>query len=106
MIAHPPNMRFTRRWLHRAVACAFVLAPLAGSAQTPRPNVPPERPDPTLQNLMDTYARHHHGKVSLYAKQVRSGQTVVLDPDVPVNTASVIKVAIMLEAMYQVKEGR
>jgi len=99
-------MRFIRRWLHCALACSFVLAPLAGSAQTPRPNVPPERPDPTLQNLMDNYARHHHGKVSLYGKQVRSGQTVMLDPDVPVNTASVIKVAIMLEAMYQVKEGR
>jgi len=66
---------------------------------------PPDRPDATLQNLADTYARHHHGKVSLYARNLRTGQTVAIDPDVPVNTASVIKVAIMLEAMYQVKEG-
>ena len=29
-----------------------------------------------------------------------------IDPDAQVNTASVIKVALMLEAMYQVKEGR
>ena len=29
-----------------------------------------------------------------------------LDPDVPVNTASVIKLPIMLEAMHQVKQGR
>ena len=55
---------------------------------------------------MDNYARHHAGKVSLYAKQLRSGRTVAINPDVPVNTASVIKLAIMLEAMYQVKEGR
>ena len=59
-----------------------------------------------MQHLMDNYARHHAGKVSLYAKQLRSGRTVAINPDVPVNTASVIKLAIMLEAMYQVKEGR
>ncbi|MFL6278518.1 MAG: serine hydrolase [Vicinamibacterales bacterium] len=106
MIAHRPDKRFTRRWFPRALACAFVLGPLVGSAQTPRPNVPPERADGTLQNLLENQARHHHGKVSLYAKHLRSGQTATLDPDVPVNTASVIKVAIMLEAMYQVKEGR
>ena len=51
-------------------------------------------------------ARHHHGKVALYAKDIRTGKTVAINADVPVNTASVIKVAIMLEAMYQVKEGR
>jgi beta-lactamase class A len=65
-----------------------------------------ERRDETMQNLMDHLAAHHHGKVSLYARAVRTGQTVAIDPDRPVNTASVIKVAIMLEAMYQVKEGR
>jgi beta-lactamase class A len=63
-------------------------------------------PDLTLQHLMDDYAQHHHGKVSLYAKALRTGSTVAIDPDTPVNTASVIKVAIMLEAMYQVKEGK
>jgi beta-lactamase class A len=55
---------------------------------------------------MNNYARHHRGKVSLFAKQLRSGSTVALNPDIPVNTASVIKLPIMLEAMYQVKEGR
>jgi beta-lactamase class A len=54
---------------------------------------------------MNDLAAHHHGKVSLYAKALRTGQTVAIDPDTPVNTASVIKVAIMLEAMYQVKDG-
>jgi beta-lactamase class A len=65
-----------------------------------------ERRDETMQHLMDHLAAHHHGKVSLYARALRTGQTVAIDPDRPVNTASVIKVAIMLEAMYQVKEGR
>lgn len=59
-----------------------------------------------MQHLMDDLAAHHHGKVSLYAKALRTGQTVAINADTPVNTASVIKVAIMLEAMYQVKEGK
>lgn len=67
---------------------------------------PDERRDETMQHLMEHLAAHHHGKVSLYARALRTGQTVAIDPDRPVNTASVIKVAIMLEAMYQVKEGR
>jgi beta-lactamase class A len=106
MTANRFHFRLASRGLHRALVCALVLVPLIASAQTPRRTVPPDRPDETMQNLMESYARHHRGKVSLYAKHLRSGRTVALDPDVPVNTASVIKVAIMLEAMYQVKEGR
>src|SRR6185295_3097036 len=66
----------------------------------------PVRVDSVLQNLIENDAQHHHGKVSMYAKALRTGQTVAIDADVPVNTASVIKLAIMLEAMYQVKERR
>ncbi len=65
-----------------------------------------ERPDAVMQNLVDGYARHHHGKVALFAKALRTGQTVAIDPDVPVATASVIKLAVMLEAMYQVRDHR
>jgi beta-lactamase class A len=83
-----------------AVFVAFLIPAVA------RAQVPADRPDETMQHLVDDYAKHHRGKVSLYAKALRTGQTVAINPDVPVNTASVIKVAIMLEAMYQVKEGR
>lgn len=87
--------------LHVRLACALVLvAAAAVSAQ------PVDRPDPSMQNLIEAYARQHHGKVSVFARARRTGRTVALDADVPVNTASVIKVAIMLEAMYQVKEHR
>ncbi len=75
-------------------------------AQRQRADAQADRPDETMQHLMDNYVRHHRGKVSLYARHLRSGKSVAVNPDVPVNTASVIKVAIMLEAMYQVKDGR
>ena len=81
--------------------CAALLIPAAARAQALA-----ERPDSTMQNLVDDLAKHHHGKVSLYAKALKTGQVVAINPDTPVNTASVIKMAIMLEAMYQVKEGR
>jgi len=97
----------------RFVCCALLVAlcvlgtgTSAVFAQPQRANAQADRPDDTMQHLMDNYVRHHHGKVSLYARDLRSGKSVAVNADVPVNTASVIKVAIMLEAMYQVKDGR
>ena len=94
--------------LNLAVVLAAVLITASSAvAQLRAPaNRPSDKPDPTMQHLMDDYASHHHGKVSLYAKDLRTGQTVSINADTPVNTASVIKVAIMLEAMYQIKERR
>src|SRR5205823_10848074 len=65
-------------------------------------------PPPTtnLQAQLNAIARAHHGKVSLFAKHLKSGQTVEIDADRPVRTASVIKVPIMLEAFVQRKEGK
>jgi len=83
---------------------ALVLWTLTVTAADQRQS--PVRVDSVMQNLTENLARHHHGKVSVYAKALRTGQTVEIDADVPVNTASVIKLAIMLEAMYQVKEHR
>jgi beta-lactamase class A len=100
------SQRLAIHFFALAAVCAIVLTPsLAGSQRSPA-TAPPEHVDETLQNQMNTYARHHRGKVSLFAKQLRTGRTVALNPDVPVNTASVIKLPIMLEAMHQVKEGR
>jgi beta-lactamase class A len=63
-------------------------------------------PAANLQAQLNAIARAHHGKVALFAKQLRSGQTVEIDADRPVRTASVIKVPIMLEAFVQRKEGK
>jgi beta-lactamase class A len=100
-------MRYARECALVGLLCLLLLVPASGSPQaSARGDAPRDRADATMQNLMDAYARHHKGRVSLYARQLRTGQTVAIDPDVPVNTASVIKLPIMLEAMYQVREGR
>jgi len=48
----------------------------------------------------------YHGKVALYATDLTSGREVALDADTPVPTASVIKLAILFEALKQVQSGR
>lgn len=59
-----------------------------------------------LQSRLNTMAAAYKGHVALYARNLTTGATVAIDPDRPVPTASVIKVALMLEALQQIKAGR
>ena len=62
--------------------------------------------DVALEARLGELARAHHGKVALYATQLNTGKTASLDPDAVVQTASVIKLTILFEAMEQVREGK
>jgi len=62
--------------------------------------------DSVLQSKIQTMAAQHHGKVALFATNLKSGDTVAIDADTPVATASVIKLPILLEAMLEVKAGK
>lgn len=62
--------------------------------------------DSLLTARVTKLAAEHHGRVALYARQLNTGKTVVLDPDGPVQTASVIKLAVLFEAMEQVRAGK
>jgi beta-lactamase class A len=59
-----------------------------------------------LQTEVEHIAADHHGQVSVFAKALQTGQTVALKADEPVQTASVIKLALLYEAMEQVREGK
>lgn len=59
-----------------------------------------------LQSKLEAMASQHHGKVALFARNLATGEAVAIDADVAVQTASVIKLPIMLEAMHQVKSGQ
>jgi beta-lactamase class A len=59
-----------------------------------------------LLNKLEQMAAQHHGKVSLFATNLKTGETVAIDPDVAVPTASVIKLPVMVEAFYQIKAGK
>ena len=61
---------------------------------------------PTLQAQVAQIASAHHGQVAVYAKMLKTGDVVALQPDVPVQTASVIKLALLWEAMQQIRAGK
>jgi beta-lactamase class A len=73
----------------------FALAPLALSQD-----------DSNLDQQIKTIAAAHHGHLALYAHNLKTGQTASLLPDEPVQTASVIKMGILLDAAEQIRAGK
>jgi beta-lactamase class A len=59
-----------------------------------------------LQERLTALAGAHHGHVALYATQLNTGKSVEIDADRLVQTASVIKLTILFEAMEQVRAGK
>jgi beta-lactamase class A len=62
--------------------------------------------DAALDSQLKTIAAAHEGKVALFAHNLKTGQTASLDADVPVQTASTIKMGILLDAAEQVRAGK
>lgn len=62
--------------------------------------------DPQLDQQLQAIAAAHHGKVAVYAHNLKTGATASLEPDEPVKTASVIKMGILLDAAEQIRAGR
>lgn len=62
--------------------------------------------DNALKSKIESLAAEHHGRLALYATNLKTGETVAIDSDTPVATASVIKLPILVEAMQQVKSGK
>ena len=65
-----------------------------------------EAADPALEGRLHELATAHHGRVALYATQLNTGRVARLDADAVVQTASVIKLTILFEAMEQVRAGK
>jgi beta-lactamase class A len=81
------------------LASALVCAALA-SAQQPAP-----KEDTELDQQLQTIAAAHHGKLAVYARNLKTGETASLDADQPVKTASTIKMGILLDAAEQIRAG-
>ena len=58
--------------------------------------------DEQVKNLVTPFK----GKVSLFAKNLDTGETYALNADERVRTASTIKIAVMIEAFARVSEGK
>jgi len=62
--------------------------------------------DAKLEQQLAALAAAHHGHVSVFAKQLNTGRVVAIDAELPVQTASVIKLTILFEAMEQIRAGK
>lgn len=62
--------------------------------------------DQSLGAKLRVLADAHHGKAALFAEDLTTGKTAELDADKPVQTASVIKLTILYEALEQIRAGR
>ena len=62
--------------------------------------------DVALDTKLQAIAAAHHGRVTLFARNLRTGQTAAIAPDELVQTASVIKLGILLDAAEQIRADR
>src|SRR5690348_2153564 len=60
----------------------------------------------SLDNQVKSLVNSFKGKVSLFAKNLDTGETYALNADDRVRTASTIKIAVMIEAFARVNEGK
>ena len=65
-----------------------------------------QAPASSLQVQVEAIAKQHHGSVALFAEDLATHETLAIDPDLPVQTASVIKLAILYEALEQIRVGK
>jgi beta-lactamase class A len=61
---------------------------------------------PSLEERLAPLAKAHHGKVAIAVKHLRTGETYFLNADEPMPTASLIKLAVMIEVYQQAAEGK
>lgn len=93
-------MRFALSFSPLAILCGVFFSTL-GSAQMSQSSAPTP-----LELQVQSIAAEHHGNVALFAENLKTHQTVSISPDTPVQTASVIKLAILYEALEQVRNGK
>lgn len=86
-----------RRWNLFALP---LLAATLCLAQTPAAHE-----DAQLDHTLKTIAAAHQGGLAVFAENLKTGETASLQPDLPVQTASTIKMAILLDAAEQIRAG-
>lgn len=59
-----------------------------------------------LSDKVQGLISRHDGKVALFAKNLATGQTLAINADTPIQTASVIKMPLMLQAFQQIKTSK
>jgi beta-lactamase class A len=89
------------RWLAVwVIGCGSAV--IAARGQTAPAGSDATAPGPELRAIIDS----HQGQVALYARQLNTGKTIAWHADDVVQTASVIKLGLLYEAMIEIREGK
>jgi beta-lactamase class A len=86
--------------LPRALATIPTLAAALCLAQTPAPHE-----DTQLDRDLQAIAAAHQGGLAVFAENLKTGETASLQPDLPVKTASTVKMGVLLDAAEQMRAG-
>ncbi|WP_229741239.1 serine hydrolase [Silvibacterium dinghuense] len=62
--------------------------------------------DAPLEAALHAAIASHNGHVAVFAEDLATGRTVAIDADTPVQTASVIKLAILYTALEEIRDGK
>lgn len=89
-------------FMRHSLLCASLLLLVAAAAAA---QAPATHEDSNLDHTLATIAAGHHGKVALYAENLKTGETASLSADQAVQTASTIKMGILLDASEQIRTG-
>jgi beta-lactamase class A len=89
--------------VHESGAASVAMGPTQAAA---RSGSEMQAADAALEARLREIAKTHHGQVAMYATQLNTGREAALDADAVVQTASVIKLTILFEAMEQVRAGK
>ena len=81
-----------------------MLLPLIFAAAAGQPAAAPAKT--SLQTRIEQAVRTLRGSMGVAAKDLTTGRSVFVNADLPFPTASVIKVAVMVEVFHQAAEGR
>jgi D-alanyl-D-alanine carboxypeptidase (penicillin-binding protein 5/6)/beta-lactamase class A len=62
--------------------------------------------EPSLEDRLAPLVKSHKGQVAIAVKHLGTGESYYLNADEPMTTASLIKVAVMIETYWQVQDGK
>ena len=88
-----------RRMLVTIFCLSFLMSAAFGTAAPQQQQTPPEQ-------RLAAIASHFGGKVTFAVVDLKTGERYGLAADQPVATASVIKLPVMVEAFFQMQEGK
>lgn len=95
---------FAQRTLHRVLLTTILMLSPCLYAAGRGSNA--AKADQTLETRLAAIAAIHQGRLTVFAENLKTGKTAALNADQPVQTASVIKLTILLHAAEMLRTGQ